>query len=93
MCCVFAVREEKKKKQKQEALDAEERSEKVSSGGSAVEQAAKGGTGPSQQPPKRGQKVLIDCVHNASWFSVEKKKNPTTGTKHLKKKIFSTISH
>lgn len=55
-------REEKKKKQKQEALDAEEKSEKVSSGGSAVEQAAKGGTGPSQQPPKRGQKNKLKKI-------------------------------
>lgn len=56
---VFAAREEKKKKQKQEACDVE-KTEKSSSGGSAVEQASKGGPGPSQQPPKRGQKVWLE---------------------------------
>lgn len=56
---VFAAREEKKKKQKQEVCDVE-KTEKSSSGGSAVEQASKGGPGPSQPPPKRGQKVWLE---------------------------------
>ncbi|XP_042371347.1 nuclear export mediator factor NEMF-like, partial [Plectropomus leopardus] len=48
-------REEKKKKQKQDGFDTEEKTE-ISPSGSAVDQGSKGGGGPSQQPPKRGQR-------------------------------------
>lgn len=59
-CCVFAssLREEKKKKQqqKQEGCETEEKPDK-SSGGPVGDQGSKSGSGPSQQPLKRGQKV------------------------------------
>lgn len=59
-CCVFAssLREEKKKKQqqKQEGCETEEKPDK-SSGGPVGDQGSKSGSGSSQQPLKRGQKV------------------------------------
>ncbi|XP_078133159.1 ribosome quality control complex subunit NEMF [Sander vitreus] len=54
-------REEKKKKQKHEGCDTGEKAE-ISSAGSAVDQGSKGGGGPSQQPPKRGQKNKLKKI-------------------------------
>lgn len=52
-------REEKKKKQqKQEGFDSEEKS----SGGPVVDQGSKSGSGPSQQPLKRGQKNKLKKI-------------------------------
>ncbi|XP_028250926.1 ribosome quality control complex subunit NEMF [Parambassis ranga] len=54
-------REEKKKKQKQEGFDTEEKTE-ISSHGSAGDPGSKSGGGPSQQPPKRGQKNKLKKI-------------------------------